>query len=450
MFGRVSAPLTPAGGGTQPKADFATMLKRVLAARIARLMRSDEGGPKLRLLQEINRKISSSLDLDEVLDFIIDAVGQIIQYDAASIYIFDPESQTVIKFVGRGYRTSETVPAPLQALCGIVGWVLVSGESVLAPDAPEHPCFINCRDTTRSLLAVPIISDEKVIGAFSLESDRPDAFTEDDLAWLAVLATQTAISIEMALLHAEQVEKKRLEEQLRIARDVQLSLLPVAAPRLDGLDIDGINVPSQGISGDYFDFIDVADGHLGLVVADVVGKGIPASLIMAGFRAFLRAEIRNNYAIRTIFSKVNHLLMESLKDHQFVSAIYGVLDLSRRRFTFSNAGHPPPILLRASGERRYLSTGGPVLGIIRGANYRERFIDLVPGDILLLYTDGLTEAENEAGEAFGRERVERYALENIHLGARQMCEALYGELIDFTGTRRLNDDTTIVIVKVLS
>jgi sigma-B regulation protein RsbU (phosphoserine phosphatase) len=404
---------------------------------------------RLRLMLEINRKINSSLDLDEVLNFILDSVKIIIPYDAAEIYLLNAETQTVEYFVGRGYDESEREDVPLKKMRGIVGRVIATGEAVLAPEVSENPYYMMGRESTRSQLTVPIVSDGTIIGAFNLESDQSGHFTHEDLEWLTVLATQAAISIDKAILHQELIEKKRLEEQLRIARDVQLSLLPKAAPRLEALDIAGLNIPSEDIGGDYFDFIPIVEGHLGVVVADVAGKGIPAALIMAGFRAFLLSEIRNNYAIRTIFAKVNNLLQESLKEYQFVTAFYGVLDLARRRFTYSNAGHHPPILFRADGQQRYLKSGGPVLGMFEGTTYNERFMDLVPGDILLLYTDGLVEAENEAREMFGRERLEPFVRAHVHLGARQLCEALYAEMKSFTGEKQLKDDTTIVVIKLL-
>ena len=170
---------------------------------------------------------------------------------------------------------------------------------------------------------------------------------------------------------------------------------------LDSLDIAGINVPSRDIGGDYYDFIPIVEGHLGIVVADVAGKGIPASLIMASFRAFLRAEIRNNYSIHTIFAKVNNLLVEILKPHQFVTAFYGVLDLQRRRFTYSNAGHHPPLLLRQDGKWRQLKVGGLMLGTFENISYDEQFVDLSPGNLFVLYTDGLVEAENKAAKFSG-------------------------------------------------
>lgn len=404
---------------------------------------------RLRTMLEINRRINSSLELEEVLDFILESARILIPYDAAEIYLLNPNTQTVEHVVSRGYHESECVEVPLAHMRGIVGRVITTGESVLAPVVEQNPYYMRSRPTTQSQLTVPIISNGKIIGAFNLESDRPGHFTDEDLQWLTVLATQAAISLEKALLHRERLEKKRLEEQLRIAREVQLSLLPAAAPHVDGFDIAGLNVPSEDIGGDYYDFIPIVPGHLGIVIADVAGKGIPASLIMSAFRAFLRAEIRNNYSIRTIFAKVNKLLCESLAGYQFVTAVYGVLDVANRRFTFSNAGHHPPVVLRADGSVRYLRSGGMVLGLIEDQSYNERTIDLLPGDVLLMYTDGLVEAENAAHQMFDRGRIEQVARANAHLSASALCQTLYADMKQFTGDSQLRDDTTIVVVKVL-
>jgi phosphoserine phosphatase RsbU/P len=423
--------------------------RQPLPRRIARFMIGEAGGAKLRLMVEISRKISTATELDEVLNFIIDAAGEIIDYDAAGIFRFDEATQTIKCMVGRGYGASGYVDAILENPIGIVGWVISTGESVIAAEVDENQHYLNFRPETRSQLTVPITSDGQIIGAFNLESDRAGNFSEKDLEWLTVLATQVAIAIDKARLHDELLEKKRLDEELRIAREVQLSLLPTSAPKLEGLDLAGINVPSRNIGGDYYDFIPIVEGHLGIVVADVVGKGIPASIIMASFRAFLRAEIRNNYAIQTIWARVNNLLCEILQLNQFVTAFYGVLDLQRRRFTYSNAGHHPALLLRADGKWRQLKSGGTVLGIFEGATYEEEFVDFVPGDLFVLYTDGLLEAENETAQMFGLNRLKRLVRANASLPAVELCDAIYAELRRFTKGSRLEDDTTIVVAKVL-
>jgi len=274
--------------------------RHALPKRIARFIIGEAGEAKLRLMVEISRKLSTATELDEVLDFILDSAGEVIDYDAGGVFLSDPDHETARYVAGRGFAVVKGLEIPLKNNAGIVGWVTATGESVIAPEVREDPHYLNLREETRSQLTVPINSDDQIIGAFSLESDRPDSFTESDLEWLTVLATQVAIAIDKARLQKELLEKKRLDDELRIAREVQLSLLPTTEPNLAGLDISGINIPSRDIGGDYYDFIPIVEGHLGIVVADVAGKGIPASLIMASFRAFLRAEIRNNYSIQTI------------------------------------------------------------------------------------------------------------------------------------------------------
>jgi len=390
----------------------------------------------LRLIGEINRRITGSSDLSEVLGYILDAMAAVIPYESAAIYLLNPHTQSVKYYLHRGAqaRTIREQPFPFdeveRAQQSLVGYDLQSS------------------DGSGSKLTVPISAGIGVVGAFQVAAPTT-SFTEEILELASVVGTQAAIFVEKAVLSKQLREKQLIEEELRIAREVQLSLLPAAAPQVPGLDIHGINIPSYKIGGDYFDFIPIVAGHLGIAVADVAGKVIPASLIMASFRAVLRAEIRNNYAIRTILAKVNRVLKETLRDDQFVSAFYGVLDLARRRFTYSNAGHHPAILFRKDGKRKYLKSGGIVLGIFDGVGYNEQFIDLVPGDLLVLYTDGLVEADNPAGEMYGRARLEKFVSANTQMDARAMCEALYDDMSQFTRAPRPADDTTIVIARIL-
>jgi phosphoserine phosphatase RsbU/P len=420
-----------------------------LPIRIERFIAGETEKIELRLMKEISRKISTATDSAEVLNFILDSARKVVDYDAAAILLFDEESRTARFVAGSGYREDAGFEVSLANEDSIVGWVISTGECVIAAEVGQNPHYLNRRPETRSQLTVPITIDGKVIGAFNLESDPPDSFNDDDLEWLLVLATEVAISIDRANHRQELLERKRLDEELRIAREVQLSLLPATAPNLEGLDIAGINIPSRDIGGDYYDFIPIIDGHLGIVIADVVGKGVPASLIMASFRAFLRAEIRNNYAIRTVFYRVNNLLHEILKPHQFVTAFYGVFDLERRRFTFSNAGHNPPVLMGPDKECRQLGCGGTVLGLFEGTSYEEDFIDLAPGDLFVLYTDGLVEAQNKEGQMFGYQELARLVRANADLHADQLCETIYEEMRRFTGESHPEDDTTVVVAKLL-
>jgi sigma-B regulation protein RsbU (phosphoserine phosphatase) len=220
-------------------------------------------------------------------------------------------------------------------------------------------------------------------------------------------------------------------------------------PDIPGYDIHGVNYPSEQVGGDYFDFVPIVEGQWGIAIADVSGKGIPAALIMAGFRASLIAEIRNNYAIRTILRKVNNVLLEMTPRDNFVTAFYGVLDARNHVFTFSNGGHNPPLLLRQNGEVERLKEGGPLVGVIADARYEERPIWLTPGDVLLLYTDGVTEASGADGEEFGEARLIELVGALRDQSAADICNRVHEAVRGFADRRAAVDDITMIAIKVL-
>ncbi|MCP4651006.1 MAG: PP2C family protein-serine/threonine phosphatase, partial [PVC group bacterium] len=209
----------------------------------------------------------------------------------------------------------------------------------------------------------------------------------------------------------------------------------------------GVNVPSGEVGGDYFDYIRIIKNQTGIAIADVSGKGIPAALIMASFRASLIAEIKNNFALRTICKKVNHLLYESVELGNFVTAFYGVLDSKNDIFTFSNCGHDRPIHIRNKNEVSFLKEGGPALGVIPDAEYEERPIFIRSGDILFFYTDGVTEAENSMGEQFGEDRLVETLKKNSALAARDLRLKIYEELMSFASATHIFDDLTMIVLK---
>jgi len=201
------------------------------------------------------------------------------------------------------------------------------------------------------------------------------------------------------------------------------------------------------VGGDYYDFVPIAETRVGLAIADVSGKGIPAALIMAGFRMSLLAEIRNEFAIRAVMRKVNSLLHESTDRDKFVTAFYGVLDFKNKVLIFSNAGHNPPILRRADGRFEYLEEGGVALGVLPDARYDERPIALRPGDLLVLYTDGITETEAPNGEQSGTRRLEQ-AMEHVReKTASEIVEGLVTEVTRWAGEKGVSDDLTLIVLK---
>jgi sigma-B regulation protein RsbU (phosphoserine phosphatase) len=413
---------------------------------------------KLRLLLDITKKISRSLNLEEVLNMVMDTLGSLIPYDAAGIYIVQPTKkgsgaeggQCILKTeVVRGYAIEELRSLRLKVGEGMIGHVAQTGEPIISPDVRADPRYLNARPETRSEMVAPIIANDEVIGVFDLESDQLDAYTEDDLQLLMLLASQVAIIIEKVMLHEQLIEKKRLEGQLEVARQVQLELLPARHPHLEGFDISAYNFPTEEVSGDYYDFVRIYEDQLGIVVADVSGKGVPAALLMAFLRAVLRASIHVGYAPHIAMAKVNNLLWESIERHQFVTVFYGVLDATNKTLAFTNAGHNPPLLMDADGNARFIERGGVPLGMFEDSRYYEYYLPVDPGQLLVFYTDGVTEATAPNGEEYGRERLVRVVRENRHLKARELIDCVYDDVVRYAKSGGIDDDITVVVIKAL-
>jgi len=416
---------------------------------------------KLRMLLDITKTISRSLDLDEVLNLVMDTLDSLIPYDAAGIYLVKC-SQPLAEWEGsldetcvfhtqavRGYEIDDLQELHLKMGEGLIGHVAVTGKPYVSHEVRRDPRYINARPRTKSEMVAPIISNNEVIGVFDLESDELNAYSNDDLEVLMLLASQVAIIIEKVMLHDQLIEKQRLETQLEVARQVQLELLPPRDPQLSGFDISAYNFPTEEVSGDYYDWVRIFDDQIGIVIADVSGKGVPAALLMAFLRASLRAATHIGYAPHISMSKVNYLLWESIERNQFVTAFYGILDATNRTLAYSNAGHNPALLMERDGTARFEERGGVPLGMFRDSRYYEYFETIEPGQLLVLYTDGLTEAMNVTEEEYGKERLVEAVRQCRHLSARDMVDQIHRDIIAWTEGRGAHDDVTIFIIKAL-
>ncbi|UCD64717.1 MAG: SpoIIE family protein phosphatase [Candidatus Zixiibacteriota bacterium] len=399
------------------------------------------------LLYEIGKKLSSSLSLNAVLKEIMSSLKQAIDYTAGGIFIVDAEHNTVDSIYIVGYEDCTEADVHLKFGQGLVGHVANTGEPVIVSVVSDNKYYIDLHCGTKSEIVVPIKLDGRVIGVFNIESNVLGAYDQGDLLLMTAFASQAAISIERARLHDQLLSTQKLQEQLNIAREIQQTFLPKGDLEIEGYDIVGENISSGEVGGDYYDFIRIVDRQIGVAIADVSGKGVPASLLMASFRASLIAEIRNNYSIRTICEKANALLCESVKPGNFVTGVYGVLDAKNHVLTFTNFGHNLPVLLRADGEMEFLREGGPVMGVTPSAVYEERPLYIAPGDVMVFYTDGVVEVFNEKGEEFGLnglvETVKRH-------GTRPACDirqALYDAVHSFAAPDHIFDDLTMIVLK---
>ena len=406
------------------------------------------------LLFEIGIKLSSTLKLDEVLADILNLLSKAVKFDAGGVFLVNPEKGEIDSIFTNGYGADKESQLALKIGQGLIGNVVKTGEPVIVPDVSKDTRYVSARVDTKSEIVVPMTlgensKDKKVIGVLNLESDKLYGFDRSDLSLVQAFALQAAISIERARLHEEILGGKKIEEQLNVAREIQRTFLPQENIQLPGYDISGINIPSGQVGGDYYDFIKIVNSQTGIIIGDVSGKGVPASLIMASFRASLIAEIRNNYSIRTIAKKVNSLLYESIQPGNFVTAVYSVLDSQNHILTFCNCGHDLPILLRKSGEVEFLREGGPVLGVSADIEYEERPIFLSPGEIIAFYTDGVTEVFDKNGKQFGIDRLIKCIKDNRNEPAHKIQTIIHRAVNDFASPEHVFDDFTMIILKRL-
>jgi sigma-B regulation protein RsbU (phosphoserine phosphatase) len=285
-----------------------------------------------------------------------------------------------------------------------------------------------------------------VLGAFNLESDKFDAYNENDLRLLEAFAAEAAVAIDRAYLYKERQVKLEIEEELRIARTVQEFFSPKKTMTTGSFRIAGANFPSLEVSGDYYDFFPSMNRLVAFAIADVAGKGVPASLIMASFRAILRTVAPYTATARQIVIRANQILLDTVRPQDFVTAFIGVINPDTGEVTYCNAGHNPPVLIAPDGSYRELGSGGPILGVMRNADWGEgRFV--LKDEVLVCYTDGATEARNAADEEFGEQRFIQSVQDNLDLMPYRMCTALHGVVRNFVGNAPQGDDTTYLAIR---
>jgi serine phosphatase RsbU (regulator of sigma subunit) len=396
------------------------------------------------------RKVSNSPDLDEVLDTIFDSLKELIDYSAAVVAIVDPKTGVLYDRKARGYPPHEADADFLAPGSGVIGWVIAHGSGQIVNDVKNDARYVKARAETMSEIAAPIISTNgEIIGAINLESDWVNSYDERDLELLTMFASLAASAIDHTLLYRQVMRQKQVESELELARKVVESLLPRAFPYMEGFDIYGTTIPVRDVGGDYFDFIDSISDRLGVLVADVSGKGLPAALIMVTFRAYFHATVINELSMRVVMARVNRLVHGATDGERFITAFYGLIDPETRRMLYIIAGHNPPLLLHADGTSRLLQHSGLPLGVFMDSRYSESVIDFMPGDILVLYTDGVTEARNARDESFGLEKLEAVVRAASGRRAHEICKAITTAVRDFSSeVGGPEDDLTVSIIKV--
>src|SRR6059058_890036 len=339
---------------------------------------------------------------------------------------------------------------------GLIGRVWQTGQSVCLNEFSEVPELAKLRGSafgSSSIIAASLRYGNQDLGVLVLANGPAGpGFSQGDFVVFKSIAEQSAFALYNAIIYSMANEKKRLDHDLEIARDIQRILLPSEAPAINGFQISGINVPARQVSGDYFDYIQVDDERLGVAIADVSGKGVPASLIMAICRSVLRAEAARNPSPADVLRKVNRQLYPDIKEDMFISMAYLILDHQRDGVTLARAGHDAPLLYKRQSQTvTPIKSPGMVVGIDSG-NVFDRLtadfaVPLERDDCLVLYTDGVTEALNTEGDEFGLDRMVQSVRASAIDGAQAIVKRVIEDVRDFTGSLPQNDDITLIAIR---
>jgi len=322
---------------------------------------------------------------------------------------------------------------------------------VLAIPADSAEVEKQVKEQLKAELVLPLSLSERLLGILSLGpklSEEP--YSKGDIRLLSSVATQTGLALENSRLTAEVAEevahRERMNREIEIAREVQQYLFPRDLPQLPGIDYSGACRPALGVGGDYYDFIQLSETELGIAIGDVSGKGIAAALLMSSLRASLRGQtIRGERDLATLMSNVNELVYESSTSNRYATFFYGLYDTASRHLTYVNAGHNPPLIFRADGSVFRLEAGGPVVGLLPGFQYEQALVDLRSGDLLVAFTDGISEAMSPAEQEWGEERLIQCVTCCKGLSATQMIGRIIAGADEFAAGAKQHDDMTIIV-----
>jgi sigma-B regulation protein RsbU (phosphoserine phosphatase) len=397
-------------------------------------------------LYEVSVALAESLTLNETLDKILTSLKRLIHYDAAALFVLEARSQELVSHFQKGYHAKNLEKLRLKLDDGLVGWAAKNKQGTIVADVRQDKRYIAARGRTRSEIVTPMLSRGRVIGLFNLESNKADAYRERDLRLLESFAAQAAVSIERARLYEEGRVKREIERELKLARTIQAFFTPRRSQKVGKYTLTARNYPSLELSGDYVDVYPLEKPYTAFAIADVAGKGVPASIIMASFRSTLHTVAPHFTSAREIALRANQILLETVRPEDFVTAFIGVLDRTSGEVTYCNAGHEPPILMRPNGRYRLLHAGGPMLGAFELNDLEEgRFV--MEDNFFFAYTDGATDALNPKGQPFGPKRLIRYLKDHRGESSLAICTGLHRHLRDFMNGAPQADDQTFLAIK---
>ncbi len=433
-------------------ATFLQLLADTLARFCQQENRLRQRVEELVTMYDLTAMLAGTRDLDEVLRVVARNVANVLRVRACSIRMLDASTGELTIAAGHNLSEAYLNKGPVKVGENPIDNAALKGEMVSIADVSTDPRIRYPAQARQeglvSGLVTGMVFRGRQVGVIRVYTGERHAFSAFEASLLRAVAAQAAAAIENTRLTAEAVQSEIVNRQIETAAEVQRRMVPARPPDHSHLAFGCVYEPTYALAGDFYDFLELPEGHLGLAIADVAGKGVAASLLMASLRSGLRVWVDNIYALDEVIARVNRQLFRDTLAHEFATLFYGVFSPDGRRLTYCNAGHDPPLLVR-DGRTQPLDVGGMLIGMDAKAEYEQATVDLAPKDVLLFYTDGIVDAMNFVDQRFGRERLAESFIRYAALRADAIASNILWDVRRFVGLADQVDDITMVSVKVV-
>jgi phosphoserine phosphatase RsbU/P len=400
---------------------------------------------ELNTLFEIGKELNATLDPDKIVNLMIYAImGEMV---ANRCFVFLMKDGQLQLAVARGLQTEPEQTEPFTRSSFLKSLARVK-QALLVTDQPLSRNLAILKEQKIQVILPMHIQDKRKGYVLLGEKITKQLFREDEMEFLSTLVNQAMISLENARLFNEELEKQRMVEELNIARDIQQRLLPSSFPKTAALEIEGLNIPTQQVGGDYLDWIPLDEHRIAVTIADVSGKGIPASLLMSSLQAGLRNSVTAHSNMGEMVGRLNNFIQANTTFDKFITFFYAEINVTEKTLTYVNAGHNPPYLYRADGSAKRLETGGVILGMMADMPYETETLPLQSGDLLILFTDGVTEAKNSRDQDFDEHRLEEIISKSAELPVKLLLDEIVYAIRSFTKGAAQSDDITLMAVRI--
>jgi sigma-B regulation protein RsbU (phosphoserine phosphatase) len=431
------------------KPDISTTIRA--AAKDLDLDRIKTEHRSFSVISEVSKALVLHMPLNELLDHVMDLIGENLPMDRGILMLKEGNPAQLIPKVIR-INNKRLKDQRILVSQSIVNMVMNKHSSVLISDVQADP-QLKSRDSIikmniHSAVCVPLWDNKEIIGI--IYSDRISLmkpFTDEDLKLLTLLGNLAAVKIENSKSIEMSIEKEKMEKELSLAAEIQTDFLPKATPEFKGFDVSGYMTPCYQVGGDYYDYMPIGSDRLGITIADVSGKGVSASLLMASLRASLHSEVHLLYDMEKMTANLNDFIHKSSSINSFITFFFCELNMKSGKLKFINAGHNPPIVLDKKGNINRLESCGLCLGMFPDVEYKAQTVVLHPGDIILLFTDGITESRNKENKEFEEEKLVKFLKKKSKLPAPELIKEIQKEVETFTADTDQMDDQTVVVIK---